>query len=375
MWMEDMCIWTGLWQMHKCLIQALLRWRSNVVLKTFSEVKTLICIKPGLLEYKDIPLPVLKPGHAILKVKRIGICGTDLHAYEGTQPYFNYPRRLGHELAADLIEADGADGFVPGEAVTIIPYFNCGKCIACRNNKPNCCTDINVFGVHIDGGMAEYISVPSYSLVKSEGLGYDELALIEPLAIGAHGVRRADILKGEFVLIIGAGPIGLGTIQFASIAGAKVIALDTNENRLRFCKDKLNVEYIINASLDTVFENIQQITNGDMPTVVIDATGNRKAINNALQYLAHGGRFVLIGLQKEEICFSHPEFHKRETTLMGSRNATREDFVHVINSIKNGSVDPATYITHRVKFADLKNTFETLRDPSKNVIKAMIEVE
>ncbi len=338
-------------------------------------MKSLICTKPGLLEYKNITPPLLQPGHSILKIKRIGICGTDLHAYEGTQPYFNYPRTLGHELAADLIEADGADGFVPGEAVTIIPYFNCGECIACRNNKPNCCTSINVFGVHSDGGMAEYISVPSYSLVKSEGLGYDELALIEPLAIGAHGVGRANILKDEFVLIIGAGPIGLGTMQFARIAGAKVIALDINKNRLQFCKDKLNVEYTINASLNNVFKNLHEITKGDMPTVVIDATGNRKAINNALQYLAHGGRFILIGLQKEEICFSHPEFHKREATLMSSRNATREDFVHVINSIKNGLVDPETYITHRVKFDELKDTFGTLLDPLNNVIKAMVEFD
>ncbi len=187
-------------------------------------MKELVCVKPGSLEYKDVPPPVLQPGHAILKIKRIGICGTDLHAYKGTQPFFTYPRTLGHELAADLIEADGADGFVPGEAVTFIPYFNCGKCIACRNNKPNCCVNIKVFGVHIDGGMAEYISVPSYALVKGEGLSYEQLALVEPLAIGAHGVRRAAIANGEFVLVIGAGPIGLGTMQFAKIAGANVIA-------------------------------------------------------------------------------------------------------------------------------------------------------
>ncbi|HEV8084583.1 MAG TPA: zinc-binding alcohol dehydrogenase family protein [Chitinophagaceae bacterium] len=328
-----------------------------------------------MLEYKDIPLPVLKPGHAILKIKRIGICGTDLHAFEGTQPYFNYPRTLGHELAADLIEADGADGFVPGEAVTIIPYFNCGECIACRNNKPNCCTSINVFGVHIDGGMAEYISVPSYSLVKSEGLGYDELALIEPLAIGAHGIRRANIREDEFVLVIGAGPIGLGTMEFAHIAGGKVIAVDINANRLEFCVNKLNIGHTINASKDIVLEQIIEITNGDMPTVVIDATGNRKAINNALQYVAHGGRFILIGLQKEDICFNHPEFHKREATLMSSRNATREDFIHVMNAIKKRLVDPETYITHRVKFDDLKNNFGTFLDPDNNVVKAMVEFD
>jgi threonine dehydrogenase-like Zn-dependent dehydrogenase len=155
-------------------------------------MESLICLQPGTFEYRDIAAPLLQPGHAIIQIKRIGICGTDLHAYKGTQPYFSYPRILGHELAADLIEADGADGFILGEAVTIIPYFNCGECIACRNGKPNCCTDIKVCGVHIDGGMVTYLSVPSYSLIKSEGLSYDELALVEPLAIGAHGIRRSN---------------------------------------------------------------------------------------------------------------------------------------------------------------------------------------
>ncbi len=338
-------------------------------------MEALICTKPGSFEYKDIATPVLQQGQAIIKIKRIGICGTDLHAYTGTQPYFTYPRILGHELAADLIEADGADGFISGEVLTIIPYFNCGVCIACRNDKPNCCTQIKVCGVHIDGGMSTYLSVPSYSLVKSEGLTYDELALIEPLAIGAHGIRRANVQKDEYVLVTGAGPIGLGAMMFATLAGAKVIAMDINDQRLQFCKEKLNTEFIINASTENVLARLQEITNGDMPTVVIDATGNQKAINNALQYLANGGRFVLIGLQKEEICFSHPEFHKRETTLMSSRNATREDFSYVINSIKNNSINPSMLITHRLKFNEVKDAFPTLVDPGMNVIKAMLEVD
>ncbi|MBC7626576.1 zinc-binding alcohol dehydrogenase family protein [Ferruginibacter sp.] len=338
-------------------------------------MKALICTQPGTFEYRDIPSPVLKPGHAIIKIKRIGICGTDLHAFKGTQPYFSYPRILGHELAGDLIEADGADGFVPGEAVTIIPYFNCGTCIACRNGKPNCCTNINVCGVHSDGGMLEYLSVPSYALVKSNGLSYDELALVEPLAIGAHGVSRANIQPNEFVLVIGAGPIGLGTMEFARIAGAIVIAIDINDNRLQFCKNSLQVQHTINATTEDAMERIKEITGNEMPTVVIDATGNQKAINTALQYLAHGGRFVLIGLQKETINFSHPEFHKRETTLMSSRNATRKDFEHVMNTMKRRLVNPATYITHRAKFDEVKDLFETWLDPATEVIKAMVELE
>jgi 2-desacetyl-2-hydroxyethyl bacteriochlorophyllide A dehydrogenase len=338
-------------------------------------MRSLVCASPGSFSYKEINAPFLQPKHAIIKIKRVGICGTDLHAYQGTQPYFNYPRILGHELSGDLIDADDADGFVPGEMATIIPYFNCGVCIACRIGKPNCCVNIKVCGVHIDGGMVDYLSVPSYSLMHNDGLTYDELASIEPLAIGAHCMTRANISPNEFVFIIGAGPIGLGTMEFARIAGARVIAMDINDDRLQFCKNNLNVEHIINPSKHNVAERLMEITNGDMPTVVIDATGNQKAINSGLQYLAHGGKYILIGLQKNEIIFSHPEFHKRETTLMSSRNATREDFEHVISCIRKKLIDPSIYITHRVKFEEVKNEFDSWLIPKNRVIKAMVEME
>jgi threonine dehydrogenase-like Zn-dependent dehydrogenase len=194
------------------------------------------------------------------------------------------------------------------------------------------------------------------------------------LAIGAHGIRRADVKKDEFVLVVGAGPIGLGVMEFARIAGANVIAMDVNEKRLNFCKEKLGVGYSVNPIKDDIIVKLKEITKNDMPTVVIDATGNLKAINNAFQYMAHGARYVLVGLQKEEIVISHPEFHKREATLMSSRNATKEDFDHVMNSMKAGWVKPATYITHRVKFEEVKDNFESWLDPANGVIKAMVEL-
>jgi len=337
-------------------------------------MKTLVCTTPGQFEYQLGQMPALTPGNAIIKIKRIGICGTDLHAFEGTQPFFAYPRILGHELAGELVDFDNAPGFTKGETVTFIPYFYCGTCIACRSGKQNCCADIKVFGVHIDGGMAEYVSVPSYSLVHGEGLSEDELALVEPLAIGAHGVRRADVQPGESVLVVGAGPIGLGIMEFARIAGANVIAMDINENRLDFCKNKLKVHHTINAATENVDEALKAITNNDYPTVVIDATGSLRAISNAFQYMAHGARYVLVGLQKGEISFSHPEFHKREATLMSSRNATRADFEHVIDSMKKGLVDPTNYITHRVNFGEVKDEFKGWLDPANGVIKAMVSM-
>ncbi len=339
-------------------------------------MKTLICTSPGNLEYRGAAKPELKKNQAILKIKRIGICGTDLHAYEGTQPYFTYPRILGHEIAAELVDIDGSTDIKHGEIVTIIPYFYCGKCIACREGKSNCCENIKVAGVHIDGGMVEYLSVPTYSLVRGNGLPPDSLALIEPLSIGAHAVRRADIKPGEFVLVVGAGPIGLGIMEFAKIAGARVIALDIKESRLNFCKEKLQIPFILNsAHSHEVVGVIKEITNGEMPTAVFDATGNLQAINTGFTYMSHGGRYVLVGLQKGEISFSHPEFHKREATLMSSRNATRENFENVISALKKGLINPTPWVTHRIRFDQVKNEFESLLGPANNVIKAIVEID
>lgn len=338
-------------------------------------MRTLVCTEPGNFKYITKPEPVLTTGNAIIKIKRLGICGTDLHAFEGTQPFFAYPRILGHELSGELVEFDNAPGFTVGERVTIIPYFNCGHCIACRNGSPNFCVNIKVCGVHADGGMVEYLSVPSSSLLHAHGLSYDELALVEPLAIGAHGVQRAGVRPGENVLVVGAGPIGLGAMEFARIAGATVIAMDMVDSRLQFCKDKLKVDHIINAASGDVEGQLKEITNGDMPTVVIDATGSRAAINNSFKYMSHGARYVLIGLQKGEVCFSHPEFHKREGTLMSSRNALRSDFEHVINSMLKGLIDPLNYITHRVKFDEVEANFESWLKPETGVIKAMVSFD
>lgn len=337
-------------------------------------MKILTCTSPGNFQYSEQEKPGLSKDHAIIKVKRIGICGTDLHAFEGTQPYFSYPRVLGHELSGELVEADNANDFKKGEILTLIPYISCGRCVACRNGTPNCCVYLKVFGVHVDGGMKEFISVPSSSLVHGDGLSPEALALVEPLAVGAHGVRRAGIKPNELVLVVGAGPIGLGVMEFARIAGANVIVLDINERRLDFCRRYLNIKYTINGLSADVPKVLMEVTGGDMPTVVIDATGNLKAINNSFQYMSHGARYVLVGLQKGDISVTHPEFHKREGTLMSSRNATRADFEQVIGALKSGQIDPVAYITHRVGFDQLADNFNGWLDPGSGVIKAMVEI-
>jgi len=336
-------------------------------------MKTLICTRPGLFDYAERDIPQSKKDNTIIRIQRIGICGTDLHAFEGTQPYFQYPRVLGHELAA-VIEETGAGDFQKGEPVTFIPYFHCGDCIACRNGKTNCCVSLKVCGVHIDGGMTEYFSVPTWSLLPSEGLNLDQLALVEPLAIGAHAAGRAAVSANEFVLVMGAGPIGIGTMEFIRIAGGRVIAMDVNEDRLKICKMKFGIDHTICAGTGEEVEQLKEITHGDMSTVVIDATGNLAAINKGFEYIAHGGRYVLVGLQKGNISFSHPEFHKREANLMSSRNATKNDFVFVIECIKNGLIDPSNYVTHRLAFDQVKERFAELLDPARKVIKAIVHL-
>jgi 2-desacetyl-2-hydroxyethyl bacteriochlorophyllide A dehydrogenase len=294
-----------------------------------------------------------------------------LHAFDGTQPFFTYPRILGHEIAAEYVAGD-ADGFTAGDRLTVIPYYHCGTCIACRQGKTNCCASLKVTGVHVDGGMTSHLLVPSYTLVHGGGLNDDQLALVEPLAIGAHAVERSGMRSGDWVLIVGAGPIGLGLIQFARLKGAQVIVMDTQEHRLDFCSKHLHVEHRINPAKVDAHEAMRNITHGEMPAVVIDATGNLNAINQAFRFMSHAGVYVLVGLQLGEIAFSHPEFHKREATLMSSRNATREDFQWVADSIGQQKLDPTLFISHRIAFDDVAAQFPDLINPSLGVIKAMV---
>lgn len=335
-------------------------------------MRILTCLKPGDFAYSSGPRPEIKKGFALIKVQRIGICGTDLHAFEGTQPFFNYPRVLGHELAGEIVEIETNADYQIGDQVSIIPYFSCGTCFACSQGKTNCCSTLNVFGVHSDGGMAEFILIPIQALFKSASLDLDALALLEPLSIGAHGIKRAQIKPHEFVLIVGAGPIGLGAAAMASLSGAQVIMQDVNQNRLDFAIDKLGIPYSINPNQEDALLALKEITHGNMPRVVIDATGNKKAMEQSFQYISHGGTYVLIGLQLNEISFSHPEFHKREATLMSSRNATREDFQWVANSIEQKLIDPSLFISHRIAFEDLASQFPDLINPANRVIKALV---
>lgn len=334
----------------------------------------IVCEQIEQFKLVELPEPSLVEGEAIIRIKRIGICGTDLHAFKGNQPFFSYPRVLGHELAG-IIENVGANeqGLSAGDQVSIIPYMHCGQCIACRNGKTNCCTSMKVLGVHIDGGMRELISVPTTHIIRTNGLTLDQSAVLEPLSIGAHAVRRSGLMEGETALVIGGGPIGLGVMAFAKYAGAKVIAMDINEERLAFTRSWAEVDHTVNA-LQEPKERLAELTNGDFPTIVFDATGNARSMTDAFALVAHGGTLVYVGLVKADLTFHDPEFHKRELTLMGSRNATKEDFDQVYEAMRSGGIDVDSYITHRSSFEGMIGEFETWLKPESKVIKAMVEL-
>ncbi len=337
-------------------------------------MKAIICEQPGQFKMKEIDPPSPGAGEALVRLRRIGICGTDLHAYKGRHPLVTYPRILGHELSGELAAVrEPAHGLKVGDPVVVLPYLECGKCIACRQGKPNCCMNLKVYGVHLDGGMAEYMSVPTDHLIKAEKLGFDEMAMVECLSIGAHAVFRAQVNPGSVAMVVGAGPIGLGAMQFAKAAGAKVIAADTVPERLQFVKDHLHVDYAVQVKEGWAKE-VEALTDKEYPLSVLDATGNVQSMNHSFNLVAHGGVLVMVGLVKDPITFSDADFHRHELTVMSSRNATRRDLEYVIQSIQAGKADAKVLITHRAAMDQVIARFESWLRPETGVVKAIVEL-
>jgi 2-desacetyl-2-hydroxyethyl bacteriochlorophyllide A dehydrogenase len=324
----------------------------------------------------DVPSPGAPgPGEALVRVYRVGICGTDISGYLGKMPFFKYPRIPGHELGVEVLEVGpGVREVVPGDRCSIEPYMNCGDCHACRKGAGNCCARLNVIGVMIDGGLRERFLVRADKLHKSTKLSFDQLALVETLAIGCHAVNRSGLQAGEPCLIVGAGPIGLATLEFVKLAGAKTIVLDVNEQRLEFCRTTMGVEHTVKLS-DRVDTDLRDLTDGDLPDVVIDATGSSASMSAAFGYVAPTGRLVFVGITTEEVKFRHPVFHRPEGTLLCSRNALPDDFRRIIGLIEDGKIDTHPWITHRTPLDGLIDVFPSYTRPETGVIKAVVEMD
>jgi 2-desacetyl-2-hydroxyethyl bacteriochlorophyllide A dehydrogenase len=340
-------------------------------------MQTIILEQPGQLRLTSTAAPEAPgPGEALVRVRRVGICGTDIHAFKGEQPFFSYPRVLGHELGVEVVAIGPVERqpeLAVGDYCSANPYLNCGHCSTCRRGHSNCCLNLKVLGVHIDGGMRELIALPIDKLHKSSTLALDQLALVEMLCIGAHAVRRAQLTPGEQVLVIGAGPIGLSAIQFAQIAGVNVIGMEVSEHRREFCRRQLGVESWVDGRRDPL-PQIQDLLSGELPTAVFDATGNAGSMMRAFNYVAHGGKLIFVGLFQGDVTFHDPDFHRRELTLMSSRNATDDDFAQAIGLLEAEKIDVAPWITHRVAPEELPEAFRGWVMPESQVVKAMLEL-
>lgn len=324
----------------------------------------------------EVPAPSAPgPGEALVRVHQVGICGTDIGGYLGKMPFFSYPRIPGHELGVEVL-AVGPDvqHVGAGDRCSVEPYINCQKCYACVRGHTNCCEKHQTLGVHCDGGLRPRFLVPARKLHVSRSLSFEQLALVETLAIGCHAVNRAALASHESCLIIGAGPIGLATLEFAKLTGARILVLDVNEQRLEFCRRVMGVADTLLPG-DDLEDRLRERTDGHLPDVVIDATGSSRSMSAAFGLITHAGRLVFVGITTDEVVFRHPTFHRPEGTLLCSRNALSADFARIVQLIEQGRIDTGPWITHRTRFEELIDVFPSYTRPETGVIKAVVAIE
>ena len=316
-------------------------------------MKAIQLLEPKKFAHIDVEDPGQPgPGEVLVKTHRMGICGTDISGYLGKMPFFSYPRIPGHELGVEVVAiGEGVTNVKEGDRCSVEPYMNCGKCYACRKGHPNCCEHLKVIGVMTDGGLCERFLIRADKLHPSEKLSMEQLALVETLAIGCHANDRGNPQQGDHALIIGAGPIGLATLEFARLTGATITVMDMNPDRLEFCKKTYGIENTIQFKGDgSELEQANAITGGDRYSVVTDATGSNKSMSTAFQYVAHTGSLVYVGITTQEVTFLHPTLHKPEITLKASRNALPSDFGRIIGLIEDGTINTDPWVTHRTEF-------------------------
>jgi alcohol dehydrogenase len=341
-------------------------------------MQALLLEQPKHFRFIDVPEPPAPAaGEAVVRVHAVGICGTDYGGFLGKMPFFSYPRIPGHELGVEVVAVgDGVTNVKPGDRCCVEPYINCQRCYSCQRGLTNCCEHHQTLGVHCDGGLRPLFTVPARKLHPSPRLTPAQNALVETLAIGCHAIDRAAPRPQETVLVIGAGPIGLSAVEFAKLAGSRVVVMDMAESRLAFVRDKMGVADTVLATGGAADETaLAALTGGRMCDVVVDATGSAASMARALTFAAFGGRVVYVGITQADLFFPHaPVMHRRELTLLASRNALSRDFARIIGLIEEGRIDTVPWITHRIPFADTIKAFPGLLDPASGVIKAVVEM-
>jgi 2-desacetyl-2-hydroxyethyl bacteriochlorophyllide A dehydrogenase len=334
-------------------------------------MRAISCAAPGQLALIEIPRPELRPGWVRVAIRHIGICGTDYHIFEGTHPYLEYPRIMGHELSGVVVDPNGSAEFASGDVVVINPYLPCYACPACLEGKTNCCETLKVIGVHSDGGMADEITIPAANLYPAGDLSARDAAMVEFLAIGAHAVRRtAELKPGSRVLVVGGGPIGLGAAFFARIAGGDVTLLDAAPDKL----DTARELGFAAVGVDELESDAFKARRGSGFDAVLDATGSIRAMNQSMFQVRNGGAYTLVGVIKGDLVWPDQEVHRRELTIRASRNATRQDFDHVMESIRRGLVPTDQLATHSTTLERVPLDLPIWAHQRAGLIKAIITV-
>lgn len=319
--------------------------------------------QPGQLDLIQLPEAVApQPGEALVAIRTIGICGTDISAYLGKMPFIEYPRVLGHELGVEVIAVGpNVNHLKIGDRCSVEPYLNCGSCHACQQARTNCCESLQVLGVHCDGAMRERMILPAHKLHPCNALSFEQLALVETLAIGCHAVNRAKIQPGDDLLIIGAGPIGLTVLEFAKITGAPITVLELNAHRRAFVQQHYPDVRILPSLPD-----------GFAAQVIFDATGHSGSMAHSFHYSRFTGRIIFVGITKEPVLLDDPLFHRRELTLLASRNAVSSDFPRILSLIESGQINTQPWITHCCAFQDLPTTMPHWIKPETAVLKGIV---
>lgn len=332
--------------------------------------------KPGKIDRVEIEKPVPGPGQALIRIITAGICGSDIGAFRGTNTLVSYPRVIGHELAGVIeeIPEDNPKGFKAGDKVIVDPYLYCGHCYPCKIGRTNCCTDLHVLGVHVDGGMAQYFCHPADMLVKiPDDMDWTDAAMAEPLTISLHGIHRGGLKAGEYCAIIGAGPIGLLAGMIAQVYGAHAILLDLVQERLDLAKN-LGIEYVINSEKENAVERVREITGGDMAQQVMECSGANGAIISTLDLVSNAGRITLTGWPPKATLIPTDVITRKEVDIRGARTSAGE-FEEAIDLIYTGKVDVSRILTKTVSLEEAPAVIRDIEQNPGNYMKVVVKVD
>ncbi len=330
-------------------------------------MNTVTLEQPGRFAHSGTVLPTKPgPGEVLVRVTMVGICGTDLHAFEGTQPFFSYPRVLGHELAVEVIETgDGVEGLKPGDQCAVNPYMTCGVCAACIRGRSNCCAKMCVIGVHTDGGMRDRILLPAKQMYKVEKLTPMLIPLVETLGVGIHAVGRSGVQAGERAIVVGAGPIGLSVIEFLKLAGADIGVVEQMPERLEFAAK--------HHGLKRFYPSQEEAKQEQASMLVFDCTGNRGSMENSIHLLEQGGRLVFVGLINDQVSLFDPDLHRKEATILASRNSTPAEHHRVLDLMESGEIDVTGWPMECAPREKMQERFPAWLHREAGIVKAVVD--